>query len=72
MQESPSIPAACVRGKETRRLRRERVLATLKGICLQIGRLQHSEEDRLACREVTRILDEALAREAGSPAVRRR
>ncbi|MFA6289670.1 MAG: hypothetical protein WC661_19995 [Opitutaceae bacterium] len=72
MQEPASIPAACVRGKETRRLRRERVLTTLKGICLQIGRLQHSKEDRLACREVARMLDEALERDAGSPAARRR
>ena len=66
MEEPASIPAACPRGQELRSLQRVRIVTTLKGVCLQIGRLHHSEESRLACREVARMLDEILARETGS------
>lgn len=72
MEEPVSIPVACPSGRELRRLQRERILTTLKGVCLQIGRLHHSKEGRLACREVVRMLDEALAREAGASEPRRR
>jgi len=72
MQEPVSISVATQRGKTSRRLHRKRILITLKGVCQQIGSLQGSEDARLACVEVGRMLDEALAREAGSSAARRR
>jgi hypothetical protein len=52
-------------GMARRRPQRRRILGLLREICLKLERLQHSEDARLACREVARILGEARMREGG-------
>ena len=66
MEEPASLLDSCLRGPEPCRAHRIRILTALKGICLQIARLQRSEEGRIACGEVARMLDDALARETAS------
>ncbi len=52
-------------GVGRRRPQRRRILSLLHDICLKMERLQQTEDARLACCEVARVLSEALMRENG-------
>jgi len=54
-----------------RRAQRVRILGVLHGICLKIEQTQHSEEARLACREVAQLLSQARQREGGRNTLRK-
>jgi hypothetical protein len=48
---------------EKRRRHRKRILGVLRGICVKIEHLQTSDDARLACRDVARMLSRAGAGE---------
>ena len=67
MEEPASLLDSCLRGPASRRLHRIRILTALKGISVQIARMQRSEEGRQACEEVSRMLEAMLTRERVAP-----
>lgn len=64
MSGSPSLAS---NPTSAQRAHQARILATLADICSSLERLQTSEEARLACREVGRLLSSAASRGPTAP-----
>lgn len=50
--------------RDRRGVLRRRIWDTLHGICLKLGKLQQTDDGRLACREVAEVISEARKRDS--------